>query len=120
MANILLIGFDRVTTDLIGLLIVRENHQFEVSPVDSAYLHLAGADVILASGDDKDCLKLLATVRAHDSSTPFIVVNRLPETARWLEALEAGATDYWAAPFERVQLRWLLDSALMRTHRAAA
>ncbi len=120
MANILLIGFDRVTTEHLGRLVVQELHKFEVRSLDLANIPITGFDVILASGDDKNCLKLLAAFRAQNSNVPFIVVNRLPETARWLEALEAGATDYWAAPFERVQLRWLLDSALMRTHRAAA
>ena len=32
------------------------------------------------------------------------------ETQEWLDALEAGAADYCAAPFEPVQLRWLLDA----------
>ncbi len=120
MANILLVGFDRVTADQLGQLIVQDNHKFEVRSMDLADIPLTGSDVILASGDDKNCLKLLATLRAQLSRIPFIIVNRLPETTRWLEALEAGATDYWASPFERVQLRWLLDSALMRAHRAAA
>lgn len=120
MAIILLIGFDDLTANLIKPLIVQENHKFEVRSMDPASISIAGVDVILASGDDKNCLKLLVALRARHSSIPFIVVNRLPETARWLEALEAGATDYWAAPFERVQLRWLLGSALIHTHRAAA
>lgn len=41
---------------------------------------------------------------------PVVVVSRLPETDGWLDALEAGAADYCAAPFEPVQLRWLLDA----------
>ena len=52
---------------------------------------------------------------------PVVVVSRLPETDDWLDALEAGATDYCAAPFEPVQLRWLLDAHMRpRPARAAA
>ncbi|HEY3441126.1 MAG TPA: hypothetical protein VGK29_10260 [Paludibaculum sp.] len=52
---------------------------------------------------------------------PVVVVSRLPETDDWLDALEAGATDYCAAPFEPVQLRWLLDAHMRpRQARAAA
>ena len=52
---------------------------------------------------------------------PVVVVSRLPETDDWLDALEAGATDYCAAPFEPVQLRWLLEAHMRpRQARAAA
>lgn len=50
---------------------------------------------------------------------PVVVVSRLPDTEDWLDALEAGAADYCAAPFEPVQLRWLLDAHL-RPRQASA
>jgi len=62
--------------------------------------------------------------------TPVVVVSRLPEVEAWLNALEDGAADYCAAPFEPVQMRWLLQTHLakhfgapeppVRTARAAA
>ena len=120
MARILLIGFDDATAGLIGPLVRQENHKCDRLSMDQIGGLPPSADVILASGDHRNCLKLLTTLRAQSCKVPFIVVNRLPETARWLDALEAGATDYWAAPFERIQLRWLLQAALARTSRAAA
>lgn len=52
---------------------------------------------------------------------PVVVVSRLPDTDDWLDALEAGAADYCAAPFEPIQLRWLLDAHMRpRQARAAA
>jgi DNA-binding response OmpR family regulator len=41
---------------------------------------------------------------------PVVVVSRLPEVEGWLNALEDGAADYCAAPFEPIQLRWLLET----------
>lgn len=41
---------------------------------------------------------------------PVIVVSRLPETDEWLDALEAGAADYCAAPFEIIHLCWLFET----------
>ena len=41
---------------------------------------------------------------------PVVVVSRLPEMEDWLDALEAGAADYLAAPFEIIHLRWLLNA----------
>jgi DNA-binding response OmpR family regulator len=49
-----------------------------------------------------------------------VIVNRHPENSRWLDALELGAADYCGAPFEPVQMRWLLDSVLRRPTAAAA
>jgi PleD family two-component response regulator len=40
---------------------------------------------------------------------PVVVVSRLPEVQGWLDALEAGAADYCASPFEKVQIQWLLE-----------
>lgn len=40
----------------------------------------------------------------------MVVVSRLPEVEGWLNALEAGAADYCAAPFEPAQLGWLLET----------
>ncbi len=42
--------------------------------------------------------------------TPVIVVSRLPEVDGWLDALEEGAADYCAPPFETIQIRWLLET----------
>lgn len=41
---------------------------------------------------------------------PVVVVSRLPEVEGWLDALEEGAADYCAAPFESIQLRWLIET----------
>jgi DNA-binding NtrC family response regulator len=65
-------------------------------------------------------MSLLKRVREARPSLPFVVVTRIPETREWLDALEAGATDYCSAPIETRQLRWLMESALPRPRFAAA
>jgi DNA-binding NtrC family response regulator len=42
--------------------------------------------------------------------TPVVVVSRVPEVDDWLDALEEGAADYCAPPFETIQIRWLLET----------
>src|SRR5581483_841215 len=51
----------------------------------------------------------------RDSGLPVIVVSRVPEVVQWLDALEAGASDYCAAPFERRHVEWLMESARIRS-----
>jgi hypothetical protein len=47
-----------------------------------------------------------------------VVETRNPEVREWLDALESGAADYCAAPFERSQLRWIMDSNVTYRHAA--
>jgi PleD family two-component response regulator len=49
-----------------------------------------------------------------DGDVPVVVVSRLPDVDLWLDALEAGAADYCASPFEEVQVRWLLETHLRK------
>jgi hypothetical protein len=54
--------------------------------------------------------EVLKDALARFRNLPVVVVSRLPEVDGWLDALEAGAADYCAAPFEAVQISWLLDN----------
>lgn len=67
-------------------------------------------DVVFIYADSPDFLRILATLRGTQPSLPVVVVTRLPEVTRWLDALDAGAADYCGAPFERVQIRWILGT----------
>ena len=62
---------------------------------------------------------LVNRLRIAAPQAPIVVVSRHPEVSHWLDSIEAGATDYCAAPFEPSQLRWILDAS-MRSACAAA
>ena len=64
------------------------------------------ADIVFCSNAPASLNRALAQYR----STPVVVVSRLPEVDGWLDALEAGASDYCAAPFEASHLGWLLET----------
>ncbi len=59
-------------------------------------------------------------LKAQCGTLPIVVVSRVPDMTGWLDALEAGASDYCAAPFESIQMRWILDAHLRRPLRSAA
>ena len=75
-------------------------------------VHRFAAASSAASGDLVFCTTGPAfhTAKTLFPQLPVIVVSRLPETEEWLDALEAGAADYCAPPFEVIHLRWLLDA----------
>jgi len=60
------------------------------------------------------------SVRRTLPACRVIVVSRIPEVSDWLDLLEAGAADYCAAPFEKIHLRWILDTHLGTPVRRAA
>lgn len=49
---------------------------------------------------------------------PVVVVSRLPDFRQWIDAIEAGASDYVAAPFEPVHMRWIVSASIARCLRA--
>jgi len=51
-------------------------------------------------------------MKAERPGLPVVAVSRLPEVSAWLNALELGAADYCAPPFEPAQIHWILQSAL--------
>ena len=55
-------------------------------------------------------LELLRGIRALYPHTVLVVVTRIPNSSKWLEALEAGASDYCALPLQRQQVQWLIRS----------
>jgi hypothetical protein len=63
---------------------------------------------------------VFAQARAAFPDLPIVVVSRLPDTDEWLEALELGALDYIAPPFETVQMRWLWKPQSQPLRAAAA
>jgi CheY-like chemotaxis protein len=66
-----------------------------------------GYDVVFCSAREKWFPDVL-----RGAGCPVVVVSRLPETDEWLDAMDAGAADYCAAPIERDQLDWILESNL--------
>lgn len=77
------------------------------------------ADVVFCSADRRAYQSLLDALDCGCLQIPVVVVSRIPETSEWLDAIDAGATDYCAAPFERQHISWLVQSALLAGQRMA-
>jgi DNA-binding response OmpR family regulator len=118
MGSILLLGLDPdLATPLGDILKQLGHHVIQTASITGVLRHKDAAAVFVAgdSAGYRDTIGLLRTIRQE---LPLILVNRLPENGRWLDALEMGATDYCGAPFERVQIQWLLEGALRQAQAA--
>jgi DNA-binding NtrC family response regulator len=72
----------------------------------------AEADVVFCPAEPEQYAPLLEGIHVEKPGLPVVVVSRLPEASAWLDALELGAADYCAPPFEPAQIQWILQSAL--------
>jgi DNA-binding NtrC family response regulator len=112
MAKVVFVGVEQAAAVQIARTLAVERHQLEQKPKDAVVVDILEADIIFAGGEPTHYLSLLRKVREIRPTLPFVVVTRVPETREWLDALEAGATDYCSGPFESRQINWLMESAL--------
>jgi DNA-binding response OmpR family regulator len=110
MAHIVLNGLEPSAQADLCRVLFGEGH--EVSIRD--HHDWAQADAVFCNGDSPTYPALLRRVRDLHPDLPVVVVTRLPESDKWLNALEAGAADYCSAPFEPIQVRWILSAVLGR------
>ena len=67
-------------------------------------------DLIFCSAASPSLPQLLRAGR--ERAVPVVVVAQDPTEMAWLDAMDAGAADYIAPPFEQTQLRWVVDTNL--------
>jgi hypothetical protein len=99
-----------LSEDLAGELLRPLAPLCKVSSVsgDVASRAIPPANIIFCGND----VKVVSGLRNARPEASIVVVSRHPEVADWLDSIEAGAADYCAAPFESMQVRWILESSL--------
>lgn len=118
-AKVVLLGLESSLAAELGRVLTKQEQAVYAAPFQSApenvgFVGRIGADVIFCPADRRQYLELLATLNQNNLELPVIVVSRTPEVSEWLDAIEAGASDYCAAPFESSHIQWILDSTLHR------
>jgi len=117
VSNIVLFGLsdsltselERVLTQELGVKVYI--HRSAPGPYSPNLLKSLHADAVFCTADPDCWHPLLEAMRLQQINLPVIVVSRAADTTQWLGALEAGAQDYCAPPFEAVQIRWILEAA---------
>ena len=85
-----------------------------IQSVDSGRLATVAdsqAQIIFCGADTE----VVSDLRRAKPEAPIVVVSRHPEVSGWLDSIEAGASDYCAAPFESAQLQWILETSMRST-----
>ena len=85
----------------------------QVVPTDWAtFLSQSDAEFIFCAAEPATYIPVLEAARLVKPGLRVIVVSESADVAGWLEALESGAADYCAPPFEPAQIHWIIESAL--------
>lgn len=118
-ARILVSGLEDDSGPALAEVLKRQNRAVFTAPFHSVRQCLAeadrvSADVVFCPDDPRIYVPLLDEIRARHESLPVVVVSRTPEVGEWLNAIEAGAADYCAAPFEPSHISWILATALFQ------
>lgn len=108
MAHIVLAGLEPSAQEDLGRVLSEQGHQVTIGCEGA----LGTADAVFCNGDEPGYPALVQQVRGLRPNLPVVVVTSLPETGKWLDALDAGAADYCSAPFETRQICWLLAAVL--------
>lgn len=117
--RIVLFGLDDVLASELTDVLSCQRHSVLAEPYRSpgdcvGAVEQAGADVVFCCSERDKYMALLEAIGRKNPELPVIVVSRVPEVSEWLDAIEAGASDYCAAPFETSHIRWILESTLKR------
>jgi DNA-binding NtrC family response regulator len=116
-SRILVVGLDRALGEELRCALAGLGHPVVVEPFRSAadalaVLERAEAELVFCGTESRQYLGLLGLLRELRQEVPVVVVSRLPETGDWLDAIEAGAADYCAAPFEAELIRRIVENTL--------
>jgi len=115
--RVVLIGLDGSRADELRQVLREQGYAVHSRPLPrfSQALSLVEevkADLVFCSAEPEQCAPLLQAMKQERTDVPVVAVSRLPEVSLWLNALELGAADYCAPPFESIQIQWILESAL--------
>jgi DNA-binding NtrC family response regulator len=116
-ANILIVGLDEPLASELGRSLRDLRHSVLAEAFTSAadcltIIERVGADLVFCGTDRQQYETILENLRRRGHTVPVVVVSRLPETGDWLDAMDAGACDYCAAPFEPHLVQRIVENTL--------
>jgi DNA-binding NtrC family response regulator len=123
-ANILVLGLeDPLGTNLSRALAELRYHVASepyVSPADGiGAIDRNAAGIVFCTAETSVFEGLVDALRARGRQVPVVAVSRCADVAKWLDAMDAGATDYCAPPFEPGLLRNIVENSLAFPRRLA-
>lgn len=116
-SNVVLLGLTEDLAIESGRVLSEQGHKVYSFPLLSTsaaldVLKQVHADLVFCPAEPDRYNLLLQAITKKMAGLPLVVVSRHPDTSAWLDALQAGASDYCAPPFESIHIRWIMESVL--------
>jgi hypothetical protein len=108
MANVIFLRLDPRSAGQLGPLLEGDGHEIHVERENAPVGLIRDSSAVFIGGVAESYLPVLRRLRALDANLCVVVIARMADTQDWLNVIEAGATDYWPAPFEASQVRMLI------------
>ncbi len=123
-ARAILLGLEPAVAGELARALDEDGHWVSFAPMEGSALSArrvdeAMADIVFCCGTASQLAELAAALRARRYRVPFVVATREPDKALWLDGIDAGASDYCCAPFDRKLVRHILENALLYPRRVA-
>ncbi|MGE5646853.1 MAG: hypothetical protein ACM336_13785 [Acidobacteriota bacterium] len=123
--NVLMTGLDQDLAAELSRALAELRYTVVAEPFRSAResikaIDRAAANLVFCAAEPSAYEPLLNGLREMGRLVPVVVVSRLPEVDDWLDAMEAGAADYCAAPFEPRLIRSIVHNAVRYPRSLAA
>ena len=124
-ANVLVVDDDRAVRTVLAAVLQRSGHNVrEASDGEEALATIAAEPIDLVVTDLRmpvmDGMQLLAEVLARWGDVPVIVLTAHGTVPLAVEAMKAGASDFLLKPFDRDEIRYAVQKALMVGRHAEA
>jgi DNA-binding NtrC family response regulator len=115
--NVLVVGLDECLETELCQTLAELQHNVVSEPFSGAAkcvqaIDRVAADLVFCPAESCRYEGLLLELRKRGRKVPVVVVSRVPEVDYWLDAMDSGACDYCAAPFEPRMLRSIIENAL--------
>ena len=116
-ARVLLLGVENSVAVESSRTLQADRHSVAVAPLESPAVSARRvddslADIVFCGAAPSLLAALVRALRERRSKTLVVAATRVPDTAFWLDAIDAGAWDYCNAPFEPQMVRRMLENAL--------
>lgn len=113
--KVLLLGLEEAPQRQIQDILSRQRHDIRSQPFPPVSQSLAlvdewDADVICCAAKQEHYESLVEALR--NRGVPVVVVSSDPTVSEWLDAIEAGASDYLGAPFESKHIQHVLENVV--------
>jgi hypothetical protein len=108
MSKVIFLRLDPRSSGQLGPLLAGDGHEIHVERENAPIGLIRGSCAVFIGGMAEGYLPVVRRLRALDANLCVVVIARMAEMQDWLDAIEAGATDYWPAPFEPSQVRTLI------------